>query len=126
MQRLQIQLLRGLGRHELHRRTLHGFGNRFGIVEVVLLSLAIGADILGRHQPGIMTQRCEFAAQVMGADAGFHANQARLHIGQPRLQMATRPLLPQHDGAARIVAYDVERVLADIDADNGDRGIGYL
>ena len=34
--------------------------------------------------------------------------------------------LPQHDGATRIVAYDVERVLADIDADNGDRGIGYL
>jgi hypothetical protein len=39
MQRLQIELLRGLGRHELHRRALHGFGNRFGIVEVVLLPL---------------------------------------------------------------------------------------
>jgi hypothetical protein len=25
-----------------------------------------------------------------------------------------------------IVAYDVERVLADIDADHGDRGMGYL
>jgi hypothetical protein len=58
MQRLQIQLLRGLGRHELHRRALHGFGNRFGIIEVVLLSLAIGADIFGRHQPGIVTKRC--------------------------------------------------------------------
>jgi len=55
MQRLQIQLLRGLGRHELHRRALYGFGNRFGIIEVVLLSLAIGADIFGRHQPGIVT-----------------------------------------------------------------------
>ena len=32
--------------------------------------------------------------------------------------MATRPLLPQHDGAARIVAHGVERVLADIDADH--------
>jgi hypothetical protein len=29
----------------------------------------------------------------------------------------------QHDGAARIVAHDVERVLANIDADHGDRGI---
>src|SRR5713226_5400433 len=77
MQRLQIQLLRGLGRHELHRRALHGFGNRVGIIEVVLLSLAIGADIFGRHQPGIVTERCEFAAQVMCADAGFHADQAR-------------------------------------------------
>ena len=49
---------------------MHGFGNRFGIMEVVL-------DIFGRHQPGIVTKRCEFAAQVMCADAGFHADQAR-------------------------------------------------
>jgi hypothetical protein len=42
------------------------------------------------------------------------------------LHLATRPLLPQHDGAARIVAYDVERVFADINADHGDRGIGCL
>jgi hypothetical protein len=35
-----------------------------------------------------------------------------LHIGEPRFYLATRPLLPQHDGAARIVAHDVERVLA--------------
>lgn len=73
-----------------------------------------------------MTLRCEFAAQVMGADAGFHANQARWYIGQPRFYLAMRPLLPQYDGATRIVAYDMERVLADIDANHGDRGIGYL
>src|SRR5450432_934922 len=84
------------------------------------------ADIFGRHQPGIVTKRCEFAAQVMCADAGFHADQARRYIGEPRFHLATRPLLPQHDGAARIVAHDVERVLADIDADHGDRGIGCL
>jgi hypothetical protein len=113
-QRLQIQLLRGRGRQELHRRALHGFGNRFGIIEVVLLSLAIGADIFGRHQPGIVTKRCEFAAQVMCADAGFYADQARRYIGEPRLHLATRPLLPQHDSAARIMAHDVERVFADI------------
>src|SRR5947207_10990553 len=88
MQRLQVQLLSGLGRHELHRRALHGFGNRVGIIEVVLLSLAIGADIFGRHQPGIVTKRCEFAAQVMGADAGFHADQARRYIGEPRFHLA--------------------------------------
>ena len=62
----------------------------------------------------------------MCADAGFHANQARWYIGKPRFHLATRPLLPQHDGATRIVAHDVERVLADIDADHGDRGIGCL
>src|ERR1700716_415528 len=62
----------------------------------------------------------------MCADASFHADQARRYIGEPRFHLATRPLLPQHDGAARIVAHDVERVLADIDADHGDRGIGCL
>src|SRR6201991_1212860 len=62
----------------------------------------------------------------MCADAGFHADQATRYIGEPRYHLATRPLLPQHDGAARIVAYDVERVLADVDADHGDRGIGCL
>ena len=30
-------------------------------------------------------------------------------------------ILPQHDGTALILAYDVKRVLADIDADHGDR-----
>jgi hypothetical protein len=50
----------------------------------------------------------------------------RWYIGRPRFYSATRPLLPQYDGATRIVAYDMERVLADIDADHGDRGIGYL
>ncbi len=70
--------------------------------------------------------RCEFAAQVMCADAGFHADQARRYIGETRFHLATRLLLPQHDGAARIVAHEVERVLADIDADHSDRGIGCL
>ena len=73
-----------------------------------------------------MTQRCEVAAQVVCADAGFHADQARRHIGEPRFHLATRPLLPQHDGAARIVAHDMERVLANIDADYGDRGMECL
>jgi hypothetical protein len=54
----------------------------------------------------------------------MRADQARRYIGEPRFHLATRPLLPQRDGAARIV--DVERVLADIDADHGDSGIGCL
>ena len=60
------------------------------------------------------------------ADAGFHADQARRYIGEPGFHLATRPLLPQHDGATRIVAHDVERVFADIDADHGDHSTGFL
>jgi hypothetical protein len=36
-----------------------------GISWPALNQIAIGADIFGRHQPGIVTQRCEFAAQVI-------------------------------------------------------------
>jgi hypothetical protein len=57
--------------------------------------------------------------------AGRTSNRRDWQVGEPRFRLATRPLFPQHDGAARIVA-DVERVLTDIDADHGDRGIGYL
>jgi hypothetical protein len=65
-------LLRG-ARHELHRRALHSFGNRLGILEVVLLPIAIGPDIWPASIC-IVTKRCEFAAQVMCVDAGFHAD----------------------------------------------------
>src|SRR3989442_12745223 len=61
----------------------------------------------------------------MRADAGLHADPTRRQIGEPGLHLATRPLLPQHDGTALILANDVERVLADIDADyGGGRGGG--
>jgi hypothetical protein len=35
-------------------------------------------------------------------------------------------ILPQHDGTAQILANDVERVLADIDADYGGRSGEFL
>ena len=65
---------------------------------------------------------------MMSADAGLHADQARRHVGKACLYLATRPLLAQHDRATIIVAYDVERVLADIDANHGDcsvKGLGH-
>src|SRR4030081_3958880 len=62
----------------------------------------------------------------MRADAGPHADPTRRQIGESGLHLATRPLLPQHDGTALILANDVERVLADIDADYGGRGVEFL
>src|SRR5258708_16227941 len=59
----------------------------------------------------------------MRADAGLHADPTRRQIGESGLHLATRPLLPQHNGTALILANDVERVLADIDADYGGRNV---
>src|SRR6476659_8397368 len=67
-----------------------------------------------------MTKRPELATKVMRTDAGLHADQARRHIGEPCFNLATRPLLTQHDCTTAIEADDVEGVLADIDTDYGN------
>ena len=102
VQCLQVELIGGLGRHELHRRPAHRLGNRLRVAEVVLLSLRVGPHVLRRHQPGIVTKRLQLTTEMMRANAGLHADQARRHIGKPRVDLATRPLLPQDDRAAAI------------------------
>jgi hypothetical protein len=63
----------------------------------------------------------------MRADACLHAKfDTAADFGESGLHLATRPLLPQHDGSAPILANDVERVLADIDADYGGRSVELL
>jgi hypothetical protein len=65
---------------------------------------------------------------MVRANAGLHADQARRQVGESGLHLAARPLLAQHNGPTLVVAYDVERVLADIDADDsdGDGSLGSL
>ena len=77
-------------------------------------------------KPGIVAKAIELAAEMMRADAGFHADQARWHVGKACFNLATRPLLPKHDGTTLIVANNVERVFADIDADHGDCALEFL
>jgi hypothetical protein len=59
----------------------------------------------------------------MRTNAGFHANQARRHIGEPCFDLTSRPLLTQHNCAAAIVPDDVKRVLPNVDSDYGDNGL---
>ena len=56
VQGLQVKLVGGLGRNELHGRALHSFGDRLRVAEVVLLSLAIRPHVFGRHQSGIVAE----------------------------------------------------------------------
>src|SRR5262249_24215854 len=55
------------------------------------------------------------AAEVMRTHAGLHADQARRHVGKPCFDVATGPLLSQHDSAAPILADYMERVLTNIE-----------
>ena len=89
MQRRQVELFGGLRCDELHRRALDRLGDRLGVAEVVLLSLAIRAHVFRRHQPGIVTEQLEPATEVMRADAGLHADQARRQVRQPRFNLTT-------------------------------------
>jgi hypothetical protein len=68
----------------------------------------------------------ELATEMMRPDAGLHADQARRQVGKAGLHLATRPFLTQHNGPMLIVAYDVKRVLADIDANHGDCSVECL
>src|SRR6516165_3200365 len=125
MQRLKVELVSALGGDELHGRALHRFRDRLGIAIVVLFTFAIRAHIFRRHQPGVMAKRLKVAAEMMRADAGFHPDQAWPYIGEPRFDLAARPLLPQHDAAAPILADEVERILADIDPDYGNFDVNF-
>ncbi len=50
-------------------------------------------------------------------------DQAWRQVGKSRLDLATRPLLPQHDRTLPILAHEVKRVLSDVDDDDCDSGI---
>jgi len=89
MHRLKVQLVDRLGRNELHRRALHGFGNGLRVTEVILLSLRIRPNVSRRHQPSIVAKPLELAAEMVRADAGFHANQTWRHIREPCFHLAT-------------------------------------
>jgi hypothetical protein len=73
-----------------------------------------------------VTKRPQFSTEMMRADACHHADQTRLQVGKPRFDLTAQLFLPQHDCTALVLADDVERVLADIDADHGDCTIEFL
>jgi hypothetical protein len=73
-----------------------------------------------------VSKHLEPVTQTMRADAGLHTDQPRRYVGKPCFPLPTGPLLPQHDGIPLIETLGVERVLADIDADYGDRSVEFL
>ena len=108
MQRLQVELVSCLGGDELHCWPLHSLGDRLGIVEIVLLPLRIGPQVLCRHQSGVMAETGELAGKVMRANTGLDAKQAGWHVAEPRLKLTARPLPAQDDRATIIVANCVQ------------------
>ena len=67
-----------------------------------------------------MPKRDQLPAQMVRASAGLHADQAGRKIRKAVLKLTARELRLEDDGAAFIEADQVENVLADIDADDGN------
>jgi hypothetical protein len=85
---LKVELIGGLGRDEPHGRALDSLGDGFRISEVILLPLRIRTHIFRRLQAGVVAKHLESAAEMMGADAGLHTDQARRQVGEPRFHLA--------------------------------------
>ena len=67
-----------------------------------------------------MAKRLELPAQVMCPNACLHADQARRNVGEPSIDLAARQLLAQNDRALLVEADEMERILANVDADRVD------
>jgi len=77
---------------------------------------------LRRHRPGIVTKRLKPATEMMRTDTDLDARmEAKLAANWLRDHF-----LMQHNGAALILAGDMESILADIDTDYGDCSVGCL
>src|SRR5438876_699383 len=81
---------------------LHCLSHGLGIAEVVLLALEEGLHKLPRHQLHVVAKREELTAQMMGADAGLHANQAWRDVGETNHDLTAGELPPQHDRSALV------------------------
>jgi hypothetical protein len=68
--------------NEAHARSRYGFRNGLGVVEVVFARLQERSYKLCWNDPGLMTLYNERTSELLRAGVGFHAHQARRHIGQ--------------------------------------------
>jgi hypothetical protein len=76
VQALHVELRLALERHKPHRRSGRSLSNRFGVAVVVLLRFDVGAHILGRHQPDLVTVLAKQTAKMMRTAARFHRHHA--------------------------------------------------
>src|SRR5579863_10727376 len=114
MQRLQVQLVIGLDRHEPHRGPTHSLSYRFRIDVVTLVRLHVWLHILRRDQPNFMPLFSQCPAKEMSSPAGFHANQLHPKLRCETKQLRTRELLAHHSLAAHVKSHHVKNRLTKI------------
>src|ERR1700746_1479727 len=119
VQRLQVELLIGLGWNKARRRSLHGLGHSMSISKIILVSLPKRPRIGRRHLLHIVPKRAKLTSNIVCRHSCFDANEARRQIRKSRPDASARDLLSQDDGAACGEPAHVKCILAHIDADGG-------
>ena len=104
MQRLQIQLLVGLGWNKASCWPLHGFGHGMGISEIILVPLPKRLCIRGRNLLHSVAKLGKLTSDIVCCHSRFDADEAGWHVRKPRCDASARHPLSQHNGAARIEA----------------------
>src|ERR1035441_8570781 len=120
VQRLQVELIVGLDRHEAHRRAAYSLGTRFGIDVIVLVRLHVRLHILCRHQARIMPLFPQSAAQKMRSSAGLHADQALAKVRCETKKLKTRALFANYNFTTCGDADKMKDRLPKIDTDCAD------
>ena len=120
MKRLHIELVLALQFDKAHRRPRRRLRDPLGVAIVVLLRLDVGPDIFGRHQPHVVAVSGEHAAEMMGAAAGLHPDNARRKLLRQRDQRLASHPAPHHNRAGRVKPNHAADVLAEVDAKHRD------
>ena len=109
-------LLDGFDGNEAHGGTADGFADGLGVVAVILAALAVGDDKARGDDAGVVPEIAQSARPMVGAAAGFHADDAGRQIGEAFEQLAAREGLLQHRLAVRIDAVHTEYVLGQVNS----------
>src|SRR5271154_6907309 len=84
MKRLHVELVLALQFDKAHRWSRRRLRDPLGVAIVVLLRLDVGSNIFRRHQPDVVAVAGEDMANVMGAAARLHPDNAgRQLLRQP-------------------------------------------
>jgi hypothetical protein len=78
--------------------------------------IGTGLDELGCHQAHGVAHALKLARPVVGAAAGFHANQAGRQVHEEGSHLFALERLVEHGFAVLIHAVDLEHILGQIDA----------
>jgi hypothetical protein len=90
MQRLQVELVNTLSRHEAHGGTLHRLGHGFGIAEVVLRPHARTEDLSWNQDGGDRTGSQLRVLQRRAIATACHRNMSLLGVTQTSAQERSR------------------------------------